>query len=99
MHTSYTFACRSPVMVEPALLDVAHRYRLTQRRERIAGRDELVCHEPGEARVGDGRCDRVPVQLLRTVQLMATRHVFCVIIRQPPTVTLFPYTTLFRPGR
>src|SRR5712691_4101408 len=61
-------------MLEPTVLDVAHRHRLTQRRERIAGRDELVRHEPREAGVGDGRCHRTPVQLLRAVQLVTPRN-------------------------
>src|SRR5216110_29135 len=75
-------------MREPALLDVAHRHRLTQRGERIAGGDELVRYEPREGGVGDGRCDRAPVQLLGAVQLVAAGHAPGVEVRDPlPVVT------------
>src|SRR5690348_11968685 len=46
----------------------------SQRGEGIAGRHELVRHEAGESRVGDGGGDRAPIELLRTVELMAAGH-------------------------
>src|SRR6266851_3340488 len=49
-------------------------YRFPQRAERVPGGHEFVGHETGEAGVGDRLGDRVPVQLLRIVQLVTAGH-------------------------
>src|SRR5258708_346323 len=67
MQTSYTFAWLT--VVDPS--DGARLDGVPQRAERVARGHELVRDKSSEPRVGDGRGDRVPVQLLRAVQLVA----------------------------
>src|SRR5207244_12290851 len=52
----------------------ASLHGLSQRGDGVARRRELVRHESGEARVGDGGGDRVPVELLRAVEYVAARY-------------------------
>src|SRR5437867_2995182 len=55
-------------------LNGAGLHRFAQRAERIPGGHEFVSHEAGETSVGDRPGDRVPVQLLRVVELVPAGH-------------------------
>src|SRR5216684_6349142 len=67
MQTSYSFAWLT--VVGPS--DSAGLHGFSQRAERVARGHELVRHESPEPGVGDAGRDRVPVQLLGAVQLVA----------------------------
>src|SRR6266487_1643074 len=69
MHTSYTRDSGLGARSYGASL-----HGLSQRGEGVARRHELVRHVSAEPGVGDGGSDRVPVELLCAVQLVATGH-------------------------
>src|SRR5205809_5523221 len=56
------------------LLDRTDLHALLQRGQRVPRRHEFMRHEAGEAGIRDGSRNRVVVQLLRVIQLVATRH-------------------------
>ena len=62
-------------------LHVAERDSLSQRRQRIARRHELVREISGESGIRDRAADRAPVQFLRVVELVASRHAAGVVVR------------------
>src|SRR5260370_31764644 len=68
MQTSYSFAWLT--VGDPS--DGARLDGFSQRAERVARGHELVRYESPEPRVGDSGRDRVPVELLGAVQLVAT---------------------------
>src|SRR5690349_8388178 len=59
---------------DTALLDRTELHGLAERGQRVPRGHELVRHEAGEAGVGNRLSDGAVVQLLRVIQLMATRY-------------------------
>src|SRR6266704_204072 len=55
-------------------LDGAYLHALLQRGQRVTRGHEFMRHEAGETGIRDGSCNRVVVQLLGVIQLVATRH-------------------------
>src|SRR5438445_11273504 len=55
-------------------LDRTDLHALLQRGQRVPRRHEFMRHEAGEARIRDGSCNRVVIQLLCVIQLVTTRH-------------------------
>src|SRR5207247_4569058 len=56
------------------LLDRTDLHALLQRGQGITRGDEFMRPEDGEAGIRDGSCNRMVVQLLRVIQLVATWH-------------------------
>src|SRR5438067_2300588 len=71
------YYCSNTVYVEAGGVNLgnsADLHGLPERGQRILRRRELVRHKAGKAGIGDRPGDRVPVQLLRVIELVPTRH-------------------------
>src|SRR6476469_10255499 len=69
-------------------LHVTQRDGFAQRRQRIAGGDELVRDVAGKSGADDGLAYGLPIQLLRVVELVAAGHAAGVKVRDVRAVVL-----------